>query len=181
MQKWFKCPCMHMCCRFSHVWLFGTLGTVTHQAPLPMGFSGQEYWSQLPLPPAGDLPDPGIKPESLMSPAFSGSFFTTSTTWEALQMISEWINKTWSWNTIEYCSEWQTKSKITFFFFCCCSWLAGSTLVPWLCSFLYPHIESAGVLTAGSPGNPQENFRVMKLLQMLILDYHNGWTTHKFT
>ena len=40
--------------------------TVAHQAPLSMGFSRQEYWSGLPFPPPGDLPDPGIK---LLSPA----------------------------------------------------------------------------------------------------------------
>ena len=38
--------------------------TVGHQAPLSMGFSRQEYWSGLPGPPPGDLPNPGIKPES---------------------------------------------------------------------------------------------------------------------
>ena len=48
-----------------------------------MGFSGQEYWSGLPLPRPGDLPDPGIKPESLTSPALAGGFFTPSTIWEA--------------------------------------------------------------------------------------------------
>ena len=53
------------------------------QAPLSMRFSRQEYWSGLPCPPPGDLPDPGIKPTSLMSPALAGGFFTTSTTWEA--------------------------------------------------------------------------------------------------
>ena len=42
--------------------------TVGHQAPLSMGFPRQEYWSGLPFPPPGDLPDPGIEPES---PAFS--------------------------------------------------------------------------------------------------------------
>ena len=41
--------------------------TVAHQAPLSMGFSRQEYWSGLPSPPPGDLPDPGIKPESHVS------------------------------------------------------------------------------------------------------------------
>ena len=45
---------------FSHVRLFTTLRTVAHQAPLSMGFSRQEYWSGLPCPPPGDLPDPGI-------------------------------------------------------------------------------------------------------------------------
>ena len=48
-----------------------------------MGFSRQEYWSVLPFPLPGDLPDPGIKPVSLMSPALSGGFFTTGTNWEA--------------------------------------------------------------------------------------------------
>ena len=48
-----------------------------------MGFSRQEFWSGLPCPPPGDLPDPGIKPEFLTSPALAGRFFTTSTTWEA--------------------------------------------------------------------------------------------------
>ena len=41
-----------------------TLWTVAHQAPLPMAFSRQEYWSGLPCPPPGDLPDPRIKPRS---------------------------------------------------------------------------------------------------------------------
>ena len=47
---------------FSHVQLFETLWTVAHQAPLSMGFSRQEYWSELPCSPPGDLPDPGIEP-----------------------------------------------------------------------------------------------------------------------
>ena len=38
--------------------------TVAHQAPLSMGFSRQEYWSGLPFPSPGDLPNPGIKPRS---------------------------------------------------------------------------------------------------------------------
>ena len=48
-----------------------------------MGLSRQEYWSGLPCPPPGDLPDPGIKPMSLRSPALAGRFFITSATWEA--------------------------------------------------------------------------------------------------
>ena len=43
--------------------------TLAHQAPVPMGFSRQEYWSELPCPPPGDLPDPEIEPASLTSPA----------------------------------------------------------------------------------------------------------------
>ena len=62
---------------FSRVRLLATLCTVAHQAPLSMGFSRREYWSGLPFPSPGDLPDPRIEPESLMSPALAGSFFST--------------------------------------------------------------------------------------------------------
>ena len=48
--------------------------TVAHQAPLSMGFLRQEYWSGLPFPSSGDLPNPGIEP---ISPALAGAFFTT--------------------------------------------------------------------------------------------------------
>ena len=56
---------------------------VARQAPLSMGLPRQEYWSRLPFPSLGDLPDPGIKPASLVSPALAGGYFATSTTWEA--------------------------------------------------------------------------------------------------
>ena len=59
------------------------LWTIVCKAPLSVGFSKQEYWSGLPCSPPGDLPDPGIEPTSLASPALAGGFFTTSTTWEA--------------------------------------------------------------------------------------------------
>ena len=52
--------------------------TVALPTPLSMGSSRQEYWSGLPCPPPGDLPNPGIKPTSLESPALAGGFFTTS-------------------------------------------------------------------------------------------------------
>ena len=58
--------------------------TVALQVPLSMGFSKQEYGSGQPFPPPGDLPDPGIEPASLTSPALAGRFFITSTTWEVL-------------------------------------------------------------------------------------------------
>ena len=51
--------------------------TVAHKAPLSVGFSRQEHWSGLPWPPPGDLPNAGIKPTFLMSPALAGRFFTT--------------------------------------------------------------------------------------------------------
>ena len=66
---------------FRCVWLFATLWTVAHQTPLSMGFSRQEYWSGLPCPPVGNLPDPGMELTSLTS-ALAGRFFTTSNAWE---------------------------------------------------------------------------------------------------
>ena len=51
--------------------------TAAHQAPLSMGFFRQDYWSGLPCPIPGDLPDPGIEPMSPMSPPLAGGFFTT--------------------------------------------------------------------------------------------------------
>ena len=67
----------------SRVWLLATLWTVAHQALLSMAFSRQEYWSGLLFPSPGYLPDPGIRSESLVSPALAGGFFTTSATREA--------------------------------------------------------------------------------------------------
>ena len=58
-----------MCCRFSCVQLFVTPWTVGHQAPLSMEFSRQEYWSGLPFPSPGDLPDPEIEPIFPEAPA----------------------------------------------------------------------------------------------------------------
>ena len=74
---------MHACCHFSHVLLFATLWTVERQAPLSMGISRQQYWSGSPCPSPGDL----LTLEwnlCLMSPALTGGFFTTNTTWELL-------------------------------------------------------------------------------------------------
>ena len=53
------------------------------EAPLSMGIFQARNWSGLPCPRPGHLPNPGIKPMFLMSPALAGGFFTTSTTWEA--------------------------------------------------------------------------------------------------
>ena len=72
---------MHACMLsyFSRVPLCATPWTVSCRVPLSMGFSRQEYWSGLLCPPPGDLPDPGIEPASLTSPALAVGFFTTST------------------------------------------------------------------------------------------------------
>ena len=76
----FDCVCILS--RFSRVQFFVTPWTVACQAPLSMGFSRQEYWRGLPCPPPGDLPDLGIEPASPVS--LAGSFFISSTAWEAL-------------------------------------------------------------------------------------------------
>ena len=66
---------------FSRIRLSTTSWSVAHQAPLSIGFSRQKYWSGLPCPPPGDLPDPGSEP---VSPALAGRFYTASTTWELM-------------------------------------------------------------------------------------------------
>ena len=53
---------------------------VAHLAPLSMELFRQEYWSGFPFPSAGDLPDPGSKPASLVSPALAGTLFSTTAT-----------------------------------------------------------------------------------------------------
>ena len=55
--------------------------TVALQSPLSMGLSPQEYWSGLPFPPLGDLPNPGIKSESPEAPALAGRFLISEPPW----------------------------------------------------------------------------------------------------
>ena len=73
-------PCACVLSRFSLLQFFVTHWTAAHQALLSIGFFRQEYWNGLLCPPPGDLPNPGVKPESLISPALAGWFFTISTT-----------------------------------------------------------------------------------------------------
>ena len=87
-----------MVSRFSRVRLLATLWAVARQASL-MGFSRLENWSGLLFPFPRDPPNPGVKPESLMSPPLAGRFFITSTSWDrhlgaqipALPLI-EWVS-----------------------------------------------------------------------------------------
>ena len=74
------CGLSHQLCSafmLSRVRLFATSWTVACQALVSMEFSVEEYWSGLSFPYPGDLPNPGIEPASLMSPAFSGGYLTT--------------------------------------------------------------------------------------------------------
>ena len=98
---------------FSHVWLFATPWTVAHQAPLSMGSSRQESCSGLSCPPPGDLPDPGIKPMSLISPALAGGLLTASATWEAhLHKPGPQNNLSKEWKNWWMKVDWQ--GKLTF-------------------------------------------------------------------
>ena len=72
-----------MLSHLSRVQFFATLWAVAQQAPLSIGFSWQEWWSGLPFPPPGELPNPRIEPVSFKSPALAGRQFTTNATWEA--------------------------------------------------------------------------------------------------
>ena len=69
-----------VCSVASVVWLCARLWPTRLLCPW---FSGQEYWSGLPCPPPGNLPDPRMQSMSLPSPALAGRFFTNSTNWEA--------------------------------------------------------------------------------------------------
>ena len=86
-----------------------TLWTAVCQAPLPIGFSRQEYWSGLPFPPPGDLPNPGIKPSSPVSPVLAGGFFTTSATWEAPLQVHPWANRSGSEESWELLKSWASR------------------------------------------------------------------------
>ena len=68
--------------------LFATLWTVARQAPLSMGLSRQECWSGLPFSPLGDLPDPGVKPASPVSPALQADSLPAQALGKALQDMS---------------------------------------------------------------------------------------------
>ena len=81
-----------MLSRFGRVWLGVTLWNVACQAPLSMGFSRQEYWSELPCSSPGDLPDPGIE---LRSPAL-----------QADSLLSEPLGKPYMQNTLCEMLDW---------------------------------------------------------------------------
>ena len=87
------------------VWLFATPWTVVHQAPLSVGVSRQEYWRGLPCPPPGDLPDPGIEPTFLMSPALA-----VTRTWYNLHKS----NLHWVPESDAACIFWPRSSHLSF-------------------------------------------------------------------
>ena len=80
-----KVVCVRVLSYFRHVQLFVTPWTVAHQAPLSVRFSRQEYWSGLPCPPPGDLPNPGMEPESPVSPELQVDSLPLSHRWSPFQ------------------------------------------------------------------------------------------------
>ena len=89
--------CMYVLSCVSHIQLFVTPWTVARQASLSLGFSRQEYWSGLPCPPPGDLPNPGMEPSSYIS-YIGRQIFTTSTTCMKVSVMS---NSLWSLGIIQ--------------------------------------------------------------------------------
>ena len=77
--------CVCVCVLLSCVTLCNPMD-VAFQAPLSVEFSRHKYWSGLPFSLPGHLPDPGIEPTSLMSPALAGRLFIADATWEAPEM-----------------------------------------------------------------------------------------------
>ena len=87
---------LHVCaCALSVMFDSAIPWTVAHQAPLSMGFSKQEYWSGLPFPPPGDVPNAGIESMSLESLHWQADSLPLST-WEALAFYTEFTN-TMTW------------------------------------------------------------------------------------
>ena len=84
-----------MLSHFSHVQLFAALWTLACQAPMPMGFSRQEYWSVLLCPPPGNLPDPGIEPVSPAASALQADSLPLSH-WESPLREEQSLWKTFS-------------------------------------------------------------------------------------
>ena len=75
-EYWCACVLSHFNCVLSFATLWSPPGSPVHR------FSRQEYWNGVPCPPPGDLPNSGIKPVALMSPALASIFLTTSAPWE---------------------------------------------------------------------------------------------------
>ena len=106
---------------FNCVQFFATPWTVALQAPLVMEFSRQEYWSGLPFPTPQDIPDPGIEPESLASPALTDGFFTTAPLGNPGKILS--IIDTMMYITSPGLIYLITESLVPFFFFFPLGWI----------------------------------------------------------
>ena len=97
VNLWFPTSDTHMCMHaqlLSHVWLLVILWTIALQAPLPIRFPRQEYWSGLPFPSPGGLLNPGIKPKSPESQVYSLLLSHRGTQWSQywLWVLEAWVS-----------------------------------------------------------------------------------------
>ena len=171
--------------RFSHVQLFATLWIVAHQDPLSMGFSRQEYWSGLPCPPPGDLPDLGIKPTSLMSPALASRLFTTSTTWEVpfsaiLQHKIKRIKKKFLSSSEYQLSLWPNSDHLSYiwekknsFQISCLFWFIRPD---WFCLCAYFWILQKGIMHHGL----LSSLHLFNALSLMFIHVLAGIVVHSF-
>ena len=130
--------------------------TVARQAFLSTDIFRQEYWSELPFPPAGALPDPGIKPKSPAAPALAGGFFTTVPSGKPCLLINPWLCLACSCFTLirpcRHMAFSPCRSPLGFLFFFFLFWmhlLTCGILVPWPGTPLH---WKPGVFTTGLPG-----------------------------
>ena len=119
---------------FSHICLFLTLCTVALQVPLSMGFSRQEYWSGLSRPPPGDLPDPGIEPESPAAPALQVDYLLLSHWWSPDQLILSHLPQSSLLPT-----------QITAYFLVCILW---RLLLCFVCDYNFPKVPDKSLVPA---------------------------------
>ena len=148
-----------MLSHFSHVQQFATLWTITHQVSLCMEFSRQEYWSGLPCPSPQDLPNSGIEPVSLPSPALADGFFTISATWEAIKRSYQLIKE---WNLIKWAKDMNCRYKGTNFQRTAAAAAAKSLqLCPTLCDFI----------DSSSPGSSVPGILQARILEWVAISF----------
>ena len=125
---WSRVDLLLLCESLRRVWLFVTLWTVTHQAPLSMGFSRQKYWSGLPFPSPRYLPDPGIEPRSpaLQADSLSSSAASAAKSLQLCLTLCDPIDvsppgfpipgilqaRTLEWVAISFSSAWKWRVKV---------------------------------------------------------------------
>ena len=122
-----------MLSRFCHVWLCVTLWTVACQAPLSLGFFRQEYWSELPFPSPGVLPDPGINPMSPVSSALQVNSLPAEPSGKPLLLLSLCAR--------EFCARELGQGPVGLAHFCCPFSVAPSFST--ICS----RVASAGIIS----------------------------------
>ena len=163
----------------SHVQLFVTSWTVALQALLSVGLSRQEYWTGLSFPPLEDLPDPGIEPATLVSPALAGQFFTAMPPgkpqkWKCYSVMS---NSLWTF----LCSlQSQVYNHISHLAQSCCwHWLFPLALLrPWiltcLTSYLLDSVERIPLLSFSHRHFlwPTSLSSILHILSCFVSSYH---------